>query len=581
MRKGEMRIYNKQDDKTYDIPNINTISSPLLTTMKNTEVHIDVNDEGSIIMDCNPYGLEQYVKYLMGEDFEVYEDLFEYFGHENSMNYPLDFWKIKLRDTWIRDNCYRIGLFEKDPYYGLYQLECINADDVGCDLYNIFGEHSLPKGHYIAGGAALWVAGITNIYHGIDIFTTNIEETKRLIGNVLNDDSKKVYYTSNSIIVDNIQIMLRSYSYPSEIVHGFDVGCSGILYDGERLWCTQRALYSIVNRCNWIEPDRLSPSYIHRLLKYSNRNAFNEDSWKCNIPLNVEYYDLSDKIGNVMGGFKIMLTGIGDLKLDPDYHDELMLDARKQLYTCYYGCIPDDISNDEPLNVIDLVLELYNYLEDVDYDIQYKMMKGLYKEEFITSEPMPYIPRDMSIYQLLDQLKHELARRGTHFNWSDSTSHDKDYMDILMYITSKSIPTSREDLHPALNISLRPSQFPDSLYKMHYLINRYNVNLNDNRTLSKLIKHDCITLNVPEDPASLVLLECMYGIGYLASSYLSDYSSKSELEVLVNINDLQWKQSNLMEQLTESIDNMQEWYSTSPLIAEDGLDIVSKRYHEI
>lgn len=57
-------------------------------------------------------------------------------------------------------------------------------------------------------------------------------------------------------------------------------------------------------------------------------------------------------------------------------------------------------------------------------------------------------------------------------------------------------------------------------------------------------------------------------------------------EVLENVNDLQWKQSNPMEQLTgtfhpETINDMQEWYCTSPLIVEDGLDIVSKRYNEI
>ena len=67
------------------------------------------------------------------------------------------------------------------------------------------------------------------------------------------------------------QIILRLYSTPSEILHGFDVDCCSIGYDGENIWITQRALYSVMNGYNTVNFERLSPSYEVRLVKYSTR----------------------------------------------------------------------------------------------------------------------------------------------------------------------------------------------------------------------------------------------------------------------------------------------------------------------
>ena len=67
------------------------------------------------------------------------------------------------------------------------------------------------------------------------------------------------------------QVVLRLYKRMHEILHGFDVDCCGVGYDGKDIWITQRALYAICNGINTVNFNRLSPSYEYRLAKYGTR----------------------------------------------------------------------------------------------------------------------------------------------------------------------------------------------------------------------------------------------------------------------------------------------------------------------
>ena len=69
----------------------------------------------------------------------------------------------------------------------------------------------------------------------------------------------------------DFQFVLRLYKTPSEILHGFDVDCCCIGYDGKDIWMTERAYQSITNGYNTVNFDRLSPSYEYRLAKYGTR----------------------------------------------------------------------------------------------------------------------------------------------------------------------------------------------------------------------------------------------------------------------------------------------------------------------
>jgi hypothetical protein len=69
----------------------------------------------------------------------------------------------------------------------------------------------------------------------------------------------------------HIQIVLRIYKSPAEILTGFDVDCSCAAYDGKQVYTAPRALTAYMTQTNTIDLTRRSPSYENRLSKYSHR----------------------------------------------------------------------------------------------------------------------------------------------------------------------------------------------------------------------------------------------------------------------------------------------------------------------
>ena len=74
-------------------------------------------------------------------------------------------------------------------------------------------------------------------------------------------------------VKEEYQVIFRLYRTPSEILHGFDVDCCSIGYDGENIWLTQRALFALTRGYNTVNFGRLSPSYEYRLVKYGTRGV--------------------------------------------------------------------------------------------------------------------------------------------------------------------------------------------------------------------------------------------------------------------------------------------------------------------
>ncbi|RIA80590.1 hypothetical protein C1645_701466 [Glomus cerebriforme] len=69
----------------------------------------------------------------------------------------------------------------------------------------------------------------------------------------------------------HIQIVLRLYNTPSEVLTGFDVDCCSVGFDGKNVWALPRAHQAIIKQCNMIDLTRRSPSYEMRLAKYAER----------------------------------------------------------------------------------------------------------------------------------------------------------------------------------------------------------------------------------------------------------------------------------------------------------------------
>lgn len=267
--------------------------SPLLKSMKDTDIPVDLDDNGAIILDVELSSFKQYRKFLQGKIFHMDEDialLFDYMGHSNEMDYTLDVWAMKLHDNWVRDNMYRHELWE-DPLYDLVQLPVVRK----CPI-------EVPDEWFIAGGAALWIGGFIDKLADIDCFTCmSKEDAQRSLLSVNSDSSLKLYnifvsghsvsyYISTKDDVYKVQHILRIYKSPSEIIHGFDLDCVGCIYipESNTLWCTRRTAKSLLEKTNWFDPTRASPSYVYRLIKYRHRG------FKIHLPL-ITTYDTDEK----------------------------------------------------------------------------------------------------------------------------------------------------------------------------------------------------------------------------------------------------------------------------------------------
>ncbi|KAG8896244.1 hypothetical protein FRC01_011931, partial [Tulasnella sp. 417] len=68
-----------------------------------------------------------------------------------------------------------------------------------------------------------------------------------------------------------VQIVLRIYQSPAEILAGFDVDSACVAFDGNRVLAAPRAIMALMKQCNQVSMDRRSPSYEVRLAKYAAR----------------------------------------------------------------------------------------------------------------------------------------------------------------------------------------------------------------------------------------------------------------------------------------------------------------------
>jgi len=68
-----------------------------------------------------------------------------------------------------------------------------------------------------------------------------------------------------------VQIILREYRTPSEVVHGFDLSASALLYHMGAYYGTRAALHTLKSMTQYVSLDRASTTYNHRLVKYLKR----------------------------------------------------------------------------------------------------------------------------------------------------------------------------------------------------------------------------------------------------------------------------------------------------------------------
>ncbi|KAL5536837.1 hypothetical protein ACEPAF_660 [Sanghuangporus sanghuang] len=69
----------------------------------------------------------------------------------------------------------------------------------------------------------------------------------------------------------SVQVVLRLYQSPAEILAGFDVDEACVAYDGSRILANPRSIAALALQANIVDMTRRSPSYEVRLAKYASR----------------------------------------------------------------------------------------------------------------------------------------------------------------------------------------------------------------------------------------------------------------------------------------------------------------------
>lgn len=64
-----------------------------------------------------------------------------------------------------------------------------------------------------------------------------------------------------------VQFVHRVYETPCQVVHGFDLASSAMLFDGRDVWCAPRAAVAALSGVQVLDPERQSTSFHHRILK--------------------------------------------------------------------------------------------------------------------------------------------------------------------------------------------------------------------------------------------------------------------------------------------------------------------------
>ncbi|RIA84952.1 ankyrin repeat-containing domain protein [Glomus cerebriforme] len=223
-----------------------------------------------------------------------------------------DIWKIKNRffnnESGEDDGMYVMPLPKDKRLNQDDPAICLGGNETFQKNWNLFTESSLSgldwSNVFAAGGAVLscllpipkeydvgprkireWYHNIAYKSSDIDLFIygLNDEAAKQKMEEIYETVCNAVpwevaCFRSNHCVTilsqypyRHIQIVLRLYKSPSEILTGFDVDCCCVGFDGKNVWALPRAHQAIIKQCNMIDLTRRSPSYEMRLAKYTER----------------------------------------------------------------------------------------------------------------------------------------------------------------------------------------------------------------------------------------------------------------------------------------------------------------------
>lgn len=172
-------------------------------------------------------------------------------------------------------------------------------------IYSLISSlHPQVRKHVVlAGGAPLNRIMRQGRFHDFDLFIVGTDNPGEIVQAIIdhfhNSSITRINYcmrTEHSITLslsnnNKIQIVLRSYKTPAEVVVGFDLDASGCCWHEDALYCTPRAYYSIKTACLYVDLNRMSTTYNQRLVKYAKDKGFSID-----VPCEITIHHLNEAL---------------------------------------------------------------------------------------------------------------------------------------------------------------------------------------------------------------------------------------------------------------------------------------------
>lgn len=261
-------------------------------SLLHTMIHTGVGSRTDIIhLESTKYDFMNIHEYLTENVYPSDLKLMDYF----MLNYRQEYFTAVEEENRMRSTMYTDEgeWIRKDMYYNLIKIDREKWESLvirrpknphllfqGLELEKQTWEEiqlqldtANLKPNVLVAGGFVFSALFGTKANDIDLFIYDITERKanRVLEDMLKGINISITRSVNAITFGERQVILRLYSTISEVLHGFDVDCCSIGYDGENIWCTKRAWFALQYGMNSFSFEYLSPSYEYRLAKYGMR----------------------------------------------------------------------------------------------------------------------------------------------------------------------------------------------------------------------------------------------------------------------------------------------------------------------
>lgn len=261
-----------------------------------------------IVVEMDPKDFDILYKYVAKNEITTDEmEKFDYWGFNVAFDTTVEFMKIQLRERWNR------YFSQNDPKCDSKKLSDIidniksypnivgenvissrsrnwtisasltQALKSGLDIKMPIGKTKLDisafQGKVVLAGGSLISTLLCQPVSDYDLFFIGCSEAEAdIIIEQLSDFlmKKGVYqftatdkcWTFKLANYETFQFILRLYKNIDELLLGFDIDASCILYDGKQFLVSSRCENALTNHVNIVDFTRMSPTYEYRLYKY-------------------------------------------------------------------------------------------------------------------------------------------------------------------------------------------------------------------------------------------------------------------------------------------------------------------------